>query len=267
MVGTALFCLFLIAGMAAALRARRRLQLEAAVSAAALLPFVVWLIHGSVDWFWEIPALSGPALGFLAMAAALGSRPPVALAPLDTRLGGDAVGGATPDPGPARSARPARPARARGRVTGALGVLAVLAAVMVLGFPYLSVRETSIASDIRQSDPGRALNTLSTAADLNPLSSIPGRLAGTIALGSQRYGVARARFAQVISRDPGGWYAWLGAGLAASALGDRDQARRDFRTAASMNPRNSVVARALEEVDTKRPLAPAAALQLLAAEL
>jgi hypothetical protein len=52
--------------------------------------------------------------------------------------------------------------------------------------------------------------------------------------------------------------------LASSALGDRAEARRDFQTAAAINPQNAVVARALEEVDTKRPLAPATALQLLA---
>jgi Flp pilus assembly protein TadD len=139
----------------------------------------------------------------------------------------------------------------------------MLAAVIVLGFSYLSVRETSIGNDIGTSDPTRALSDLSTAADLNPLSPDPSRLAGIIALGSQRYGAARDRFEQVVSRDPGGWYGWLGAGLAYSALGDRAQARHDFQTAAAINPRNAVIARALEEVDTKRPLTPAAALQLL----
>src|SRR6185312_10738708 len=68
LVGTALFAVFLIAAVAAALRARLRSWPGAAVAAAALLPFVVWLIYGSVDWFWEVPALSGPALGFLGMA-------------------------------------------------------------------------------------------------------------------------------------------------------------------------------------------------------
>ncbi len=61
-------------------RDRRRAEgparrgLEAMVAGAALLPLVVWLIHGSIDWFWEIPALTGPALGCLAMACALGAR-------------------------------------------------------------------------------------------------------------------------------------------------------------------------------------------------
>ncbi|HSC01770.1 MAG TPA: O-antigen ligase family protein [Solirubrobacteraceae bacterium] len=264
LVGTALFGVFLIAGIAAALRGRRRGPPDAtaalpapgrsppagAVAATALLPFVVWLIYGSVDWFWEVPALSGPALGFLGMAAALGARSPAA----------------EPEREPATSAGTSRSARSA-RLAGALGVLALLAAVVVLGFPYLSVRETSIGSDLSQTDPARALHALSVAADLDPLSASPGRLAGYVALSSRNYGAALARFEQVISRDPGGWYGWLGAGLAASALGDRAHARRDFQVAASINPRNALIAGALAAVDTHRPLTPAAALQLLARPL
>ncbi|HJS96791.1 MAG TPA: tetratricopeptide repeat protein, partial [Solirubrobacteraceae bacterium] len=95
------------------------------------------------------------------------------------------------------------------------------------------------------------------------LSPDPGRLAGTIALASRSYGAARNRFQEVISRDPDGWYAWFGAGLAASALGDRTQARRDYRTAASLDPHNELIAHALADVDATQPLSPAAALQLL----
>jgi hypothetical protein len=274
-VGTALFAVFLVAAIAAFLRARRRPGLAAAVAGAAMLPFVVWLIYGSVDWFWEVPALSGPALGFLGVAAALGSRSPADDAtPAPDALPADDIvpapgvpADATTRPVPASPPRPGRPARGIGVAAGTLGVLALLATVIVLGLPYLSVRETSIGSDAGQRDPARALHSLSIAADLNPLSPDPGRLAGNIALSSQRYSVARQRFEQVISRDSGGWYAWLGAGLASSALGDRAQARRDFQTAASINPQNAVVARALEEVDAKSPLAPAMALQLLAHSL
>ncbi|HET6870940.1 MAG TPA: O-antigen ligase family protein [Solirubrobacteraceae bacterium] len=290
LAGTVLFVVFLVAGIAASLRGRRRGQPEAAVAdpaadqrprgptppeaavadpaaatalhrrgptppaaavaATALLPFIVWLIYGSVDWFWEMPALSGPALGFLGMAAALGAR--------------NAPGETTP--GPATGAITPRPTRSA-RLAGALGVLALLAAVVVLGFPYLSVREASIGSDLGQNDPAKALHALSVAADLDPLSASPSRLAGYIALTSRSYGDARARFEQAISRDPGGWYAWLGAGLAASALGDRAQARQDFKVAASIDPRNALIAGALADVGARHPLTPAAALQLLSRPL
>lgn len=253
LVGAALFAVFMIAGIAAALRGRRRGPPEAAIAAIALLPFVVWLIHGSVDWFWEVPALSGPALGFLGMAGALGARVPavVEASPSDA-----AVSASTPPP--------SRPGHGVGILAGVFGVLALLAAVVVLGLPYLSVRETSIGSDLGQSDPAKALHALSIAADLDPLAADPSRLAGDIALASGSYEVAQHRFKQAISRDRGGWYAWVGAGLAATALGDRTQARRDFQTAASIDPRNAVIARALAEIKTSHPMTPATALQLLA---
>jgi len=249
LVGFSLFAVFMVAAIVAALRSRRRGGLEAGVVGAALLPLVVWLVHGSIDWFWEIPALTAPALGFVAVAAALGARSP--------SLASD-----TPD-------APANAPRRRGVGVGipVAGAVALLAAVVVLGFSYLSVRELSQASDVTQSDPTQALSDLRTAANLNPLSADPDRLAGTIALSTSRFATASQRFEQAISRDPRGWYVWLGAGLAASEQGDRATARHDFNVAASLNPREGVITRALDQVDSAHPLTAVAALELLALSL
>lgn len=249
LVGFALFAVFLCAAIAAAIQARRRsgdspeADLRRFAAGAALLPLVVWLVHGSVDWFWEIPALSGPALGFLAIAGALG-RP-------ERRLDGSEQV-ETPRRGAIPRALPL-----------AGGVVALVAAVVVLGFPYLSVREVSVASDIRATDPNRALTDLSTAADLNPLNADPGRIGGTIALQNGFPGDALRRFDQAIAREPRGWYGWLGAGLAASSLGERALARHDFEVAASINARQPAVTQALARVDTAHPLTPSEALQML----
>jgi len=244
-VGFLLFGTFMVAAIAAAMPARRRHGLEAFVAAAAVLPLVVWLIYGSIDWFWEIPALSGPALGFLGMAGALGSA----------RARGNADAPA-----------PRRPGWVRVLAAGA-GVLALLAALYALVPAYLSVREVSIASDLRASDPARALQHLQTAADLNPLSADPGRIGGTIALQTGQYATARERFQQSISREPGGWYAWLGSGLAASALGDRAAARHDFEMAEAIDSKDAVIQVALDRLDTAHPLTPADALQMVATSL
>jgi O-antigen ligase/polysaccharide polymerase Wzy-like membrane protein len=293
LVGIAVFAVFLVAGILAAMRSRRRGGLEAAVAGAALLPLVVWLVHGSVDWFWEIPALTGPALGFLAVAAALGARSPAGFA--DGRSGiadgesgvadggpgvadggpgvadggpGVADGGpGAPDATPTDTPADAPRRRRIGVLAAAGGVLALAAAVVVLGFPYLSVREISQASDVARTNPAQALNDLSTAEDLNPLSADPDRLAGTIALSSNRLATASQRFQQAISRDPGGWYAWLGAGLAASAQGEKAPARADFDVAARINPGEAVIRRAIDQVGGAHPLTPVAALQLLALSL
>ncbi|HYB27418.1 MAG TPA: O-antigen ligase family protein [Solirubrobacteraceae bacterium] len=264
-VGFLLFGAFIVASIAAALRGRRRPGLAGFVAGAALLPLVVWLIHGSIDWFWEIPALSGPALGFLGMAGALGARPPA-----DTLAAGDAVAeirGVDADSVAGDGAPPRPPRPALRAAAFAAGALALLAAVVVLGFPYLSVREESGATNLRQSNPAQALHDLTIAADLNPLSADPGRIGGTIALDDQRYASAQQRFDQSISRDPGGWYAWLGAGLAASARGEKAVAQHDLRVAGSINRQEPVIRRALALLHTAHPLSPVAALAQLTLSL
>ena len=72
-VGFVLFAVFLVAALIAAAKAvrRRRSPLLAVAAAGGLIPLIPWLVHGSVDWFWEVPALSGPAFAFLGMAAGL----------------------------------------------------------------------------------------------------------------------------------------------------------------------------------------------------
>lgn len=237
-VGFLLFAAFIVAAVAGAIRVRRRGPVAAQwIAGAALLPLTVWLFHGSVDWFWEMPALSGPALGFTGMALALG-----------------------------KTREAARSGAGRGLprwALGAAGVLALVAAAVVLGFPYLSVREQASAAAVRDRNPDAALNDLAHASKLDPLSADPGRTAGAIALQSGNYNESISRFSQSISREPGGWFAWLGRGLAESALGNPDQARSDYEMAASINKRDTTVKQALARVNTTHPLTPAQAFRSL----
>jgi tetratricopeptide (TPR) repeat protein len=133
----------------------------------------------------------------------------------------------------------------------------------VLAFPYLAVRETSRGTDLAATNPAAALAALHTATELNPLTAIPDRLAGTIALQSGMPNAALERFRQATDRDPGGWFAWYGAGLAASALGDPTTAAADFRVAHSIDRRQPAIALALSRVNTDHPLTPQAGLRLL----
>jgi hypothetical protein len=242
-VGFALFAVFLVAALAGARRVRGRGDpLGQVVVGIALLPLVVWLIHGSVDWFWEIPALSGPALGFLGMACAL-----------DPVAGGDS----------ASRSRARRSPPVLRRVAPLAGILGFGACVVVLGFSYLSVREVSLATDARYSDPSEALHDLTVAAKLNPLNADPGRLAGVIALQNGEYPTAAARFRQAIDRGSGDWLSWLGTGFAASELGQRRLAHHDFQVAYSINPQQAAVRQALARVYAKDPLTSAQAFNLL----
>ncbi len=239
LIGFALFGTFIVAAGVGAIRSRRTgSALSRAVAGAALLPMSVWLIHGSVDWFWEMPALTAPAIGFAAVAAALSRPAPAeAAAPADRRL--------------------------RRAVWASAGALFVLMATVVLAFPYLSVREVSLATNAAPRDPTQALVDLRTAGELNPLNPDPGRLGGTIALETGQYREAERQFAQATQREPGGWYAWLGAGLAASALGRTSVATHDLRVAASINTHVPVIRKALARVGGPHPLAPVDALRML----
>jgi hypothetical protein len=239
-VGFMLFAVFLGAALTAAVRARRRGDLvDRMLVGAALLPLGVWLIHGSIDWFWEFPALSGPALGFLAMAGRLG--PAV-------------------DPALARAPAPSR-GRAWSVLGGFSGAVTLVCAVVVLGVPYLALREISRAEQASYTDVSASLKDFHTAHRLNPFMSDPGSLGGTVALINGQARVAGNLFAQATDLEPGSWYSWLGRGLAASARGQTSSARRYLREAARIDDRQQVVQTATREVGTRSPLTIAKALQ------
>jgi hypothetical protein len=262
-VGFLLFGGFLVAAASAAARTRRRGDADARLLAAALLmPLVVWLIHGSLDWFWEVPALSGPALGFLGAAGGFGTALGV--------VGGPARAGApeTSAEAPTAPLGPEGRNRRRSRripapIGFAAGLVVLACLTVVLAFPYLSAHEVQVASRADSANPSAALNDLRLAARLNPLSSDPGRLAGAIALRNGRWTLALRQFRKSLSAEPGGWFAWLGAGLAESALGEPEQAHRDFTQAKRINARQPAVADALQRVYSKSPLSSEEAFKLL----
>jgi O-antigen ligase/polysaccharide polymerase Wzy-like membrane protein len=231
-VGFLLFAAFLIAALAAALRGRPRAgQFGSAAAAGALLPLAVWLVHGSVDWFWEIPALSGPAFAFLGLAGALMRQD-----------------------GPA--AVPTAPRSARRRTALGAASLAAFCAAVAIALPYLAERDVAKATETWRADPSAALTRLRHAADLNPLASRADVTAGVIALELRRPALARARFSAAMRRDPGNWFIPFARGLAASAAGARRAARGDYAHARRLDPREPLVAEALRRVDSRRPLTP-----------
>lgn len=264
LVGFLVFALFLGTAVAVALQVRRRQDpLAAAVAAIALLPLTVWLIHGSVDWFWELPALTGPALGFLAMAVSLGRSAAAGGAPTTGELTARAA--ATPslqlsDRRWTEARLPASPLRV---LQVSVLTAGFIAALVVLAFSYLSVREVSTADNVQARHPAAALHDFAVAHKLNPLNPVPGRLAGGVALTHGDPGVAAARFRQSISAEPGGWFAWFGLGLAESALGRQDAARRDLQHAYAIDSQQAAVRQALAGVKSHHPLTPGQAFKLL----
>lgn len=229
-VGFLLFATFLGAALAAALRGRPRAgQLGSAAAATAVLPLAVWLVHGSVDWFWEIPALSGPAFAFLGLGGALMRQDD----PEGASLGWAQI--------PRNAVRIG-------------GSLAALCAAVAIALPYLAERDIAKASTTWLADPSAALTRLRHAADLNPLASRADVTAGAIALELKRYALARRHLSAAMRRDPGNWFVPFLRGLAASAAGERPAARADYERARKLDPREPLVAEALRRVGSSRPL-------------
>ena len=208
-VGTLLFAVAVVAAIATALTRPRRLDLAAGGAVgAAVTVFVYWLLHGSLDWFWEIPALAGPAIGFLGLAAGTTKRVPL---------------------------RAPRPALAIGAVA-----LAAVAAGLVL--PWLSYRYEQSGIDVWRVEPRAAYDRLQRAADLNPLSAEPLVAEGSVALLRGDYGRARRSLRRAISRENHTWFAWLQLAVADAASGRRGPAAAELRRARALNPKDPVVA-------------------------
>lgn len=215
LVGALLLAVALGGLVAAGVRQRGAPGDERGLAGVALVPLVVWALHGSVDWLWEFPLLSVLALG---LAAAAGSRPagegPAALGWVRSR-------------------------RARQVLTGGVIALAALGAVAVLA-DYVAQRDVRAASRGWPSDPAGAFERLDQARDLTP-SARPAIVEGVIA---QRVGDPRraeAAFAEAADREPDDWFARFQLGLARGAAGDRTGARRLFEEAARRNPKEPVI--------------------------
>lgn len=71
-VGGVLFFMFLLACLAAGLRERfGRLNSEGGAQVGAMSAAIAyWFVHSSVEWFWQLPAITLPAILYLAMLVA-----------------------------------------------------------------------------------------------------------------------------------------------------------------------------------------------------
>jgi O-Antigen ligase len=231
LVGMALFGGFLVAALAAAWWARGdRSRFAAGVAGTALVGFAYWFVHGSGDWFWEFPALGGPAFAFLAMAARLGPEGEEAEADVEARPGPALVG---------------------------LVVVAAMAVSLSFFFPWRAAEQIgAVTGKIAEGEPGAALEKLRSARRLNPLTEQPDIIAAAIDedLGA-RVGAAQ-HYRQALERNPDAWFPELQLGALASLARDWEAALRHMRRAAALNPHEEVVTMALRRVRARRVISP-----------
>ncbi len=245
-IGALLALIGLGAALLAAWRALRGPDpLAAAVAAAALAGFGYWVVHGSVDWFWEFAGLGAPAFALLGLVCALAP----ARARSQTAASGSA---AAAEPGAAaRGAAAMEPPRSRRslvprlRLGHLLGVLLGLACAVSLAAPWLSQLQLQSAARVWRRSRSTAYARLDQAASLNPLSDAPYLELGSIAL---RYGeLARAdrAFADALARTPDDAYATLERGAIASQAGRRTAALGLLTRALALDPRDGLAHEAL----------------------
>jgi hypothetical protein len=226
LVGTGLLAVGVGAALWAALLAmRRRRGLGAAAAAAGAASFVYWLAHGTIDWFWEFPALGAPAFALLGLAAGLLPRPArIASAPVSLR-------------GPR-----------------ALLLVPVALAVLSLGTPWLSQLDQKKAVTSWRTDAAAAFRSLDTAASLNPLSATPKLLAGSIALRLGRKADSMRFFREAIEREPGDSYAHLELGALLAEAGRRPEAVATLDEAHRLDPRDDLTALVRNRVRRGKPV-------------
>jgi O-Antigen ligase/Tetratricopeptide repeat len=196
-----------------------------AVAGGAIGVSVYWLLHASVDWLWEFPGLTAPAIAMIGMAGALAPR-----------------------------AAQATDAAGVRHVPAAFAVAAAVPLALSLAFPWFAALQVDRATDGWRSDPETALDRLDTAADLNPLSNEAQLTAATIALSAGDTARARTEFAAALDRDPETAYALLELGAMAAERGERATALALLRRALVLTPRDEVTRETLLAVRRGRPV-------------
>ena len=192
-----------------ALRSRRRSPEAAALVAVGLGGGTYWLLHGSIDWFWAYPAITGSAMVLLGAACAPTVTAPAAPAPRPGVRAGVAVG---------------------------LAVLAISALP-----PFLAERYLNEAYAGWRSDLDRAYDDLDRAGSLNRLSVEPVLAEGSIARETGDARRAAEAFEEAVRRRPEGWAPYyLLAELEAES--DPAAAREWIRVARELNPLSRPVA-------------------------
>jgi hypothetical protein len=223
LVGAALFLGFLAAAFAAAMRARRTSDYFArAVASAAVVAAAYWLLHGSVDWFWEVPALTAPALAGLALASGLASE----------------------------RARALRRRRGPRRLIAAVAGAAAALVFVSYALPGLAAFEVERAVRSWPEEPGAVWTRLEAARELNRLSERPDVIEGVFARRAGQPGRERRAFARALERNPHDWYVHLRLALVAN---DGDAAVH-LRRARSRDPRGGAVDAVEEAVLADAPV-------------
>lgn len=201
-------------------RLRGREGPERVTLAALCGVLLAWAFAATIDWMWEMTAVTAVAVICLGLM---------------TRAGGE-------DRSRAEAGRPPRP---RSRSFG-LGVAVIAAAWLVIcaqALPLLSeLRIADSRAAAARGDFAAALEAAQGARTLQPWSSVPYRQMALIEEDRGRLGPARAHIADAIEREPRSFELWDIASRIESSAGNPAEARRSLERARRLNPKFSAAA-------------------------
>jgi hypothetical protein len=219
LVGGLAFATFAGAVLYAAL-SRRRWGGPAAhahhVRVAALGVFVVWLVHTSVDWLWNLPGMT--ALALLA-AGLLLSRP-------------------LPEDGPGPRLTRSDPRRALATL---LVLVAVAGVAASLGRHYGATRYRERATDELAQDPRAARDDARHALELNRHDMEAYYVLAAAEARFDRYDRARRVLLAATGEERFNYVPWVLLGDLATRRGDIRTARQDYERAKELNPYDPLI--------------------------
>ena len=211
--------------VAAATRLRRLPEGRERELAIALLAAAAgWLVHGVVDWDWDIPAVTLPPLIFLGVLAARPGR------------------GAPP---PCRSPIPSPAASASARSRSSALALLLCGLIASAALPAISQSRTEAAETA--SSPDTAARDADVAARLDPVAVRPLIVASSIEVGRGRLVEARKRLLEAAGRQPENPEVWFRLAQLSQQLADTAGYRAAIERFAQLDPRNPVTGGLLQQ--------------------
>ena len=217
--GIALLLSFVGGALVLAVRARQRASrsLDAGAAAAMIAAFLVYLLHASVDWMWELTAVSATGIAAVAIAGAGASTP-------------------------------ARPRRRLTRSRLAIAAVAVIAgAIQVPGLVSTDrLRASQRALAVGVDD--RATELADEAVRAEPWAASPyaGRAFVELARGDDA--AARDDALEAISKEPTNWRHRLLLARIETQMGDDNAALRAARQARLLGAPKAAVGSALRKL-------------------
>lgn len=217
-VGALLFFGFMAVALRNAWRGARRVQAPG-LALACFAGCGYWLMHASIDWFWEFPALAAPAFALLALAG-------------NTEATTETVTWSA--------------------WRTAATVPAIAAAALVLGAPWIAVSLTDEAVTLGPTP--HAYSLLRRASSLNPFSTQSALAEATLAADTRDRAHEWRALQQARRRSPFDAETYLLLGIVAGRRHRPALARRELAHAHRLSPQDLVVVYAQRRLAIGEPL-------------